>query len=321
MIPRPEFGPLAPQSLPSDIRNLLRPPQGRLWPWQFKRWCYVGVVHPDLIFGAAMAHLGYVTHAFAQVFDRRNQEIIEDARLFPPLGKIKFNGHPNQGKIQFSSPGGHWELQAEQGGYELKIAFPKKCFFGKFHLSLDDFEPRHFYLPMDKGNKAFTTKAPGLKARGSLQFKGQTHCLDRGARGILDWTQGVYPRRTQWNWACGTGLSNQGVPLSFNFSRGVYEYGQLENTIWIQGIPFPTGPVEFDYKALDAPWQINSLDGRANLIFTPEGLRQKDENLGLIHSKFTQPQGGFQGRLTTPDGDTHILERVSGVTEEHFAKW
>ena len=317
------FGSLAPEELPWDIGELIQPKQKR--PWGQKRWCYVGVVHPDFFFGAAMVHLGYITHAFAYAVDRKTRKMVEDARLFPPLGKIRFNAHPHRGQIRFSAPGGHLSLKASGTGHHLKIAFPRKNLFGNIQLSLPDggFKFRHFYLPMAKGNKAFTTKAAGLKAKGSLTFNGQTRALGDGAQGLLDWTQGVYPRRTQWNWACGTGVSDRDIPLSFNFSRGVYEYGQLENTIWIQGRPLATGPMRFDYDGQKphAPWKIHSSDGRVNLDFIPQGIRQGDENLGIVHSQFIQPQGRFQGSFTLPNGQVHTLGEVSGVTEAHFAKW
>ena len=35
-----------------------------------KRWCYMGIIHPDIIFGCAVVHLGYISSAFAFGFDR-----------------------------------------------------------------------------------------------------------------------------------------------------------------------------------------------------------------------------------------------------------
>ena len=34
-----------------------------------KRWCYMGIIHPDIIFGCAVVHFGYISSAFAFGFD------------------------------------------------------------------------------------------------------------------------------------------------------------------------------------------------------------------------------------------------------------
>ena len=320
---RPDTGPLPhPFALP-DTRSLIRPPDGRLRIWQEKRWCYAGVVHPEFILGAAMAHLGYVTQAFAYVFDRRTRKITQAGQVFPPLGKMAFDPHPTRGNIRFRAWGNRLEIQPTKDGHHLFLEFPGAHLQAEIHFSRETLEPRHFYMPMHDHHRAFTTKAAGLKATGTVRAGGRAWALNGQGRGLFDWTHGVYPRQTQWNWACGAGTTDQNLELGFNFSRGVYEYGQLENTVWIDGAPFATPEIQFDYhpKQPQLPWKIYTRDGRVNLTFTPEGIRQKRENLLLVQSAFIQPCGSFQGQIQSPDGQVHRLNATAGVTEEHFARW
>ncbi|MCG8566625.1 MAG: DUF2804 domain-containing protein [Desulfobacterales bacterium] len=323
-----DLPPLGPQPLPLGIthtRQLIRTSPRPDQCLREKKWCYIGAVHPDLIFGAAMVHLGYVVNAFAYVFDRKTRELTEDSRIFPPLGKMEFPPHPEEGRLCFSAPNARLTLDGDARQRYLRLAFPRKHLRAEIQLAPPDtgLEARHFYMPMHKGNRAFTTKAAGLVVRGRIATRNKTWNLDDHAVGLLDWTHGIYPRRTQWNWACGAGISRDKRPLAFNFSRGVYEYGQLENTVWINGSPFPVGPVAFDYDPAQPtrPWRIHTPDNRVDLTFTPEGLRRKKENLGLVQSAFIQPCGRFQGGLRDPDNHLHTIKELSGVTEEHFALW
>ncbi|MCK5695336.1 MAG: DUF2804 family protein, partial [Desulfobacula sp.] len=88
---------------------------------------------------------------------------------------------------------------------------------------------------------------------------------------VFDWTNGFYPRRTFWNWACGAGFADDETQIGFNFSSGVYENGLLENTVWINGTPLKQGEITFTYdsKKPEIPWQIKSKDDFINLRFMP----------------------------------------------------
>jgi hypothetical protein len=70
------------------------------------------------------------------------------------------------------------------------------------------------------------------------------------------------------------------------------------------------------------PWRIRSGDGAVDLTFAPEGQRAQDTNvLGLLTSRYVQPFGSFSGRIALPGLAPLELEKVPGVTEDHFARW
>ncbi len=188
----------------------------------------------------------------------------------------------------------------------------------------------HFPMDMGQGKTAFTTKAAGLRAKGEVQIGNKKIKLSsNNSFALFDWTHGAYHRQTFWNWACGAGWGKKSstqtpkTEVGFNFSRGVYENGRLENTLWIDGVPAPVGEMEYIYDSEVplAPWKIQSKDRKIDLTFFPEVIRRANDNFIVMASRFIQPCGRFEGKITTTAGITLVLKDAGGVVEEHYAKW
>lgn len=299
-----------------------------------KRWCYAGIVSPDIFFGAAIVHLGYAASGFCFGFDRKTCEMVEFTSVGLPLGRVRYDRNPESGICRFQAPEKGIEISgnlktARQLRADLKNRGRSLRADIEFSGSAHGFAPMHF--PMDMGRKktAFTTKAAGLKAEGTI-WLGEKKIILSGENSfaLFDWTHGAYHRQTFWNWACGAGWARgpgkgSKTALGFNFSRGVYENGRLENTLWINGVPEPAGEMAFSYDPKDplAPWKIQSKDQKIDLTFFPEGMRRADDNFWVLASRFIQPLGRFEGKITTESGTALVLENTGGVVEEHYAKW
>jgi len=297
-----------------------------------KRWCYAGVVSPKLFFGAAVIHLGYITSGFAFGFDRETGQMTEQTLTWPPLGHLRYDRNPEQGTCRFKGLGQHIEILSlpDRMGKAIRVRLKRRGQTLTANLTLappaTGFSVMHFPMDMGAGKHAFTTKAAGLIGHGSVTLNSKDFFLaPKDTFGLYDWTHGAYPRHTFWNWACGAGTAKtvhgHPVALGFNFSRGVYENGRLENTLWIDGRPEPVPAIDFKYHAPEAPWQITSADRRVALTFFSEGFRAANDNFIALASRFTQPCGRFNGEVTTLDGRRFTLSSVSGVVEEHDAKW
>ncbi|MCP4021809.1 MAG: DUF2804 domain-containing protein, partial [Desulfobacteraceae bacterium] len=280
--------------------------------------------------GCAVIHLSFITSAFAYVFDRKTKEIIEYSNVLPPLGQTRFDRHPDKGICRFKSMGALVEMihDLEKGRRRIQVDFASK----KIPLVADieviqpagQVRPLHFLMPMGKGKNAFTTKTAGLTAKGSIRIHDKTIEIDENnSFAVFDWTNGFYNRQTFWNWACGSGRTDNGTRIGFNFSKGVYENGRLENVIWLDGQPILTDEAIFTYssKAPLSPWKIETRDQAISLVFKPEGMRQANENFGIVISKFIQPCGTFEGIIRPPKGEVLTFSDVGGVAEEHYAKW
>ena len=299
-----------------------------------KRWCYIGIVSPELFFGAAVIHLGYISSAFCFCFDREHREMTEAGFVMPPVGSVRYDRHPATGICRFREGKRRIEFSGdlETGGRQVRTHLSADDLFANIRLAetTGSFSPMHFPMDMGEGKTAFTTKAAGIPARGNIRAGDKKFILDpENTFALYDWTHGAYHRQTFWNWACGAGFAREATPagpetrVGFNLSRGVYENGTLENTLWIDGQPEPVADVDYDYDTAQPlnSWTITSRDQKINLRFFPEGKRGATDNFGLVASRFIQPCGRFEGEIKTDAGQRFTLTDTAGVVEEHFAKW
>jgi len=295
-----------------------------------KRWCYLGIINPDIIFGCAVIHLGYISSAFVFGFDRKESRMIEHAPVFFPLGQVCFDRSPEAGVTSYQSLRGRLCITHDQTACKKTVNagfyLPGRSIKAEIEMTEPDggLLPMHFLMAMKDKRPAFTTKSAGLKAKGKIMLNRKPFNLDpENTFAVFDWTHGFYPRHTSWNWACGAGVAHDGTKIGFNFSSGVYENDLLENTIWINGKPEGTGEMIFTYDPQNPllPWQIKSLDGLITLTFTPEGIRRANDTLFIIKSRFIQPCGSFEGSIKTGETSPIHFSNVGGVVEEHHAKW
>ncbi|MDD9303750.1 MAG: DUF2804 domain-containing protein [Desulfobacter sp.] len=297
-----------------------------------KRWCYAGIVSDDIFFGAAVVHLGYAASGFCFGFDRKTKKMVEYTKVGLPTNQVRYDRNPESGTCWFKRGQNLIEISGCRPQRKLKVNLKEKNLTADIDIFPPDsgFAPMHFPMDMGRGKNAFTTKAAGLSAKGHIKM-GDKHYFLSPETGfaIFDWTHGAYPRQTFWNWACGAGQArdktdtNETQAIGFNFSKGVYENGRLENTLWINGKPEPVSAVDFSYdpKNPTAPWEIVSTEPKIKLRFTPEGMRQANDNFIVLASRFIQPCGRFKGEITLKSGQTLVLKNTGGVVEEHYAKW
>jgi hypothetical protein len=66
----------------------------------------------------------------------------------------------------------------------------------------------------------FTYKEMAMAAEGEFNFEGRRQRFS-GECGILDYTKGYPPRRTEWNWLSMVGKTESGKSLSVNLGRQV----------------------------------------------------------------------------------------------------
>nr|WP_229415737.1 DUF2804 family protein [Pseudoduganella armeniaca] len=71
-----------------------------------------------------------------------------------------------------------------------------------------------------------------------------------------------------------------------------------------------------------APWHIFTEDDCLDLVFTPDAARREHRDLKIAASRYVQPLGTFSGWVRgTPEQPKRPIERLAGVTEDHFARW
>lgn len=156
------------------------------------------------------------------------------------------------------------------------------------------------------GNYAWTRKQGGIPATGLLELDGLSRRFV--ARAVVDDTAAYYPRHTSWRWSAGVGVAVDGRPVAWNLVCGINDPPlDSERTVWIEGEPMEVGPCSF---ADD----LSAVDG---LLFEAEAMRERNENLLLVRSRYRQPFGSFSGVL--PGGPA--LSEGYGVMERHEVWW
>lgn len=292
----------------------LSPWQRLLRPLRHKRWQYLALTHPDYVIGLAVVDVGWTGAAFAYLFDRRT------GRLLADVGADSFPRHRAHVADQAFADAGFTSRTlsvrfSRQGAY-LAVDVTSPTLQLAAHIAINNMPPVLAVIAAGDWLAHSTHKSGALEASGFADCQGQRFSLD-GAIASLDYSNGLLARETGWRWA-----SAHRVGLGFNLQQGYM--GKAENAIWINDQLFPLEGVGFDYDPQHPlrPWQLRSDDGLLALQFTPEGLRSKNQNLLIASSRYIQVIGRFDGHIRHPTSQAvHIVQNLTGVTEDHFARW
>lgn len=275
-----------------------------------KAWIYLGIFSRDFYAGIAIADAGYLASAFSYVYIPAEKFFIED-KLTLPLG---FNSDFGA-TLKDSWRLGRYEIlpTADKIVVNIRGKFDLSAAFRLTHNGLSTIAPSTEDRPFN-----FTYKEMGLACEGEFIYGGQRKKFS-GDYGILDYTKGYPPRRTEWNWLSMIGKTESGKSLSINlvdkFNDGI------ENALWLDGKPMALGSAHFHYirPAEKSIWRILTRDNVIEARFRPFGARSEDLSLGILKSKFVQPYGVFDGQIKI--GDSVDKFTGYGVTEDHLALW
>jgi len=287
----------------------------RSWLWRrlhHKRWHYVGLGDERLFIGVAIVDLGWTCTAFAYLFDRERRELLADwAQDGLPGLQAGVSDAPLAGAhAWFRGPGARLEL-AHEAGDGLRLSVRTRALRIEAQLGLQGMAPPLLAIgPIEGGIAHATQKTTALPVLGRAEADGRAFDLD-GAWAAVDASNGLLARDTAWRWA-----SAHRPDVGFNLQDGYF--GDQENVLWLDGRPTPLGAARFEFDAARPlrPWRVSTDDGRLDLVFTPEGLRAADRNLGFAASHYVQPVGSFSGRVLTRQ-----VGGLPGVTEDHRSLW
>lgn len=299
--------------------STLRPRPGRLWRrLHHKRWHYVGLGNDEVFIGVAIVDVGWVSSAFAYVFDRRERRLLADwTQDGLPVLQAGVSDAPLAGaQAWFRGPGARLSLRhVAPDALLLDVTAPGLRI--EASLDLQGMAPPLLAIgPIDGGLAHATQKTTALPVRGWAQAAGRPFPLD-SAWAAVDASNGLLARETAWRWA-----SAHAPGLGFNLQQGYF--GGHENVLWLDGQPIALGAATFEFDAarpLD-PWRVRTADGVLDLVFTPEGARTADKDLGIAASRYVQPVGTFSGTVrASPAAAPRAVQRLLGVTEDHHSRW
>lgn len=330
----PRFGRFPDSLRDADGRHDRQPdafgrPRGRLARrFAYKRFQYFGGTSERLLFGCALADLGYAASVFVYVFDTRSRELFEHSVRLPGWDRMALSDNPVDGVSRAAGKG--WEVRMHyhdaprRKTLEVRVGDRLRI---EAEMAEPGFEPMSLCTRTGYQGWTYTNKTAGLALAGSLHWQGESHDLAAlGAMGNHDFSCGYMRPETYWNWACLSGHATHAdgsrQALGLNLSCGVNETSDSENCLWLDGRLTPVAGCHFTFDAADplAPWHVRSGDGRVDLRFQPLGMHREALQLPGLSTHFRQVFGLFEGEVR-PGHETLRVNAQAGFMEDQFIRW
>jgi hypothetical protein len=293
---------------------------------RFRQFQYFGGMSAELMFGCAVADMGYLALAFLYVYRPPTGGIRRYSVRVPLARGVTSSLSPVCGVTSLRAGDFAIELTASEAPAEKRLHARVGTALA-IDAAFSEVEPP--YQPMALCTQAgisgwvYAQKAAGIPVRGQVRCDFGTYDLATvDAHAHHDYSAGFMRRETFWRWATLSGRATTGERIGLNLSCGVNETSVTENCCWVDGalgkIDFAT--FDFDRDDAAAPWTIRSADGAVDLRFHPEQCHGERTNAVLVATNFRHFLGRFEGTLRYA-GRTLTVRDVYGLTEDHYAKW
>jgi hypothetical protein len=305
-IRRSDLGPL----LPDRIARVLTE----------KRWIWGSIVKDDLMLAFAVVDLGYASNGFAYAYTPEDGLVAHASIVgVPRLSRVKQTGTRHI-DARLRDPRLGMRVTHDDHDPQIEVALRSSTL--EIHATLDTREapePITAIAPLAEGIVDVTEKRVLMPVRGSALVAGRRVSLD-GALGGYDFSHGIMPRHTKWNWAFFMGHDTKDVPVAINVVAGWTR--EHECALWAGGIlhGVPEASFAYDTARPTSEWKVSTPDGSIDLVLAPRAIHAEEKNLGVVRSAFKQAIGRYRGVLRV-DGREHEIASAIGVAEEQDVVW
>jgi len=296
---------------------------------RLKQWVGWTLVHPDWACSMILQDAGYLASAELYLA-RRSDGAAHGYAANASGGSLRLPLDLFAGRAEFS-----------RGGFGLEYRFSRER--GEHRISVDlaahdDTPALVGELVLDArpaaasadlavsarlpGGTLYTTKAL-FPVGGSLRLGDDEVVFDPGRDvAILDEHRSQLPYRTWWTWGTFAWHDEDGL-VGANLATRPAVAGQEEECgLWSPGRCEPLTDVTFTpAPGADPlrPWTVAARDGRVDVVFTPEGHKDVDVQLGVVAMRYRQRYGRYRGALVT-GGAVRTVADVPGVLEDMHAR-
>ena len=294
-----------------------------------KRWNFWGITNDTCCFSVLLADTDYIGLAKAYFLEYETKRFIEQT-VTVPLGRGCDLPETANRDVVFGSKAMSAAFLDEEGATRVRVQSPA---FGGTTLSAEllierpkGHETINVVIPWSANVFNHNSKQICLPASGTVSLGDQAFSFEPGkAFGCLDFSRGIWPYRTFWNWACFSGIQDGrsiGINLGGSWTDGT---GMTENGICVDGRVSKIGEdLRFSYDPSDQmkPWAITApVSGRIDLRLVPFFERVAITNRLVIRSEFRQVFGRFSGIVVPDDGQAIEVTDMIGWVEQHRARW
>lgn len=285
-----------------------------------KRWIWGAITKDDLFLAFAVVDLGYAANGFAYAFSER-EGILAQASVvgLPRLSRVR---QTSTLRLDARMRDPRLGIRITQDDYDPQIEVALRSPSLEIHATLDTRgapPPITAIAPVDRGIVDVTEKRVLMPVRGSALVAGRRTSLD-GALAGYDFSHGLLPRHTKWNWSFLMGHDEEGGAIALNVVAGWTR--EHECALWAAGElhGVPEARFAYDPAMPTKPWQVTTPDGAVDVTLSPSAIHAEKKDLGVVRSAFQQAIGTYRGVLRV-DGREHRIAHALGVAEEQDTVW
>jgi hypothetical protein len=302
-------------------------------PWgRRKRWDYWCVLWDTGALGLLHADFDYLGLAGAFFHDLRPRGAgrLEKSVAVPLALGFSQSETDGGGDLRFERLGLRLEALEEARGTRLRVAFGRGA--GRVEADVllhrpSGHETLGVVVPWSERRFQYTSKHNSRPAEGTVIAGGRRQSLGphTSAFGAVDFGRGLWPYRTEWNWASASGTAGGrtiGLQLGGRWTDGT---GATENALCVDGrLTKISESVRFEWDRGDwrRPWRIAAEgSSRVELRFVPEVLHRLRVPLLLASVRLHVCFGRFSGSVIPEDGRAVVVDGLHGWAEEMRARW
>lgn len=294
-----------------------------------KKWNYWCIMSPDCLFSATISNIDYVGMVFIYYLDFKTKNFIEKT-IKSPFGIGCDMPAAVNSTVTFKNDSLALSMIDEEDGTHILCAtndFGGKSLHVDFKVSQPkEHETLNVVIPWSDNRFQFTSKQECLPVEGSLILEEKSYTFEPvNTFAVLDYGRGIWPYESIWNWANGSGITDNrkvGFNLGGTWTDGT---GMTENAMVVDGkLTKISDDLQFSYDKtnLMKPWIIKTrTTDQVELKFIPFFERIAKSNLLLVKSDIHQMIGYYSGTIKTTDGQSIRIENILGSTEDHHARW
>ncbi|MFA6034218.1 MAG: DUF2804 domain-containing protein [Myxococcota bacterium] len=295
-----------------------------------KEWFHAGIITPTAYIGAAIIDTKIAGASFVSYINRDGTGAFDYSKKGAP-GRARVPKDMLESKGDFTATGYHVGVVTglRAGVHEFRIRVDGRGGNPSVDADLRGFEDPGkvaamvVSMPVGGSRTAYSHKCV-IRCEGSLKVNGVELMGGGPSYMLVDYHKALYPRHTFWKWATFAGAGPDGLPMGFNLTKNCVadDWEFNENCLWEGGRMHLLGPAafEFDHDDVMKPWIIKSMDGAADLVFTPNGIKCESMNAVIMKTSFKQAYGLFNGTITA-GGRKFAVSNLFGMCEDHDSYW
>lgn len=296
-----------------------------------KDWDSYKITNEDYAMTFTVADIGYLGLGSVYYEDfKNNKSYSQTIQKAFPLGSLNLPISSHRGDIHFKKDNYEISFRIEGINRIIEFDYPEfeggRRINGKFVLHQNPKNDTLVNAIPFKKKKHFVLaqKILCMPTKGTVNFgEKQIKFSENETFGLLDWSRGVFPYKTEWYWANACGRLN-GKTLGFTLGYGFGDSSfASKNIVFFQGKGHKLGKVKIDFDEEDFldPWKIKSNDNRLDLTLKPIQYIPGSQNLLILKTEGHPVYGYYSGMVELDNGEKLKIDRLFGFAEYCKHRW